>query len=256
MLLSTTSVYPEPTAVGFEMAAELGYDGVELMVFTDRVSQDPAAAARLARHYGSPIKALHAPCLLVTQGVWSRDPWMRLRKSAAVAEDLGATTVVIHPPFAWQRNYAKNFATVIKGLAARHPSVTIAVENMFPIKVGPRKVGAFKPHWDPTIEGYDAYTLDLSHCAASGADAREMAGRMGSGLRHLHLADGVGPGVDEHRVPGRGEQPCAEILRGFAERDWDGQVTLEVSTRKCPSREDRLEDLYESLKFARKHLGH
>ena len=30
--LSTSSVFPEPTAVGFELALRLGYDGVEVMV--------------------------------------------------------------------------------------------------------------------------------------------------------------------------------------------------------------------------------
>ncbi len=38
--LSTASVYPEPVNVAFELAARLGYDGIELMVFTDAVSQD------------------------------------------------------------------------------------------------------------------------------------------------------------------------------------------------------------------------
>ena len=39
--LSTASVYPESTAAAFELAARLGYDGVEIMVWTDPVSQDP-----------------------------------------------------------------------------------------------------------------------------------------------------------------------------------------------------------------------
>src|SRR6266540_7321725 len=38
--LSTASVYPESTATAFEIAARLGYDGVEVMVWTDPVSQD------------------------------------------------------------------------------------------------------------------------------------------------------------------------------------------------------------------------
>src|SRR5690606_37913736 len=99
VLLSTTSVYPEPTSVGFELAAELGNDGVELMVFTDRISQDPSTAASLSRHYGVKIGAVHAPCLLVTHRVWIADPWTRLRRSVQAAEYLEAPTVVIHPPF-------------------------------------------------------------------------------------------------------------------------------------------------------------
>ncbi|MEO8330374.1 MAG: sugar phosphate isomerase/epimerase, partial [Candidatus Nanopelagicales bacterium] len=38
--LSTGSVYPESTAAAFELASQLGYDGVEVMVWTDAVSQD------------------------------------------------------------------------------------------------------------------------------------------------------------------------------------------------------------------------
>ena len=44
--LSTASVYPESTAAAFEIAARLGYDGVEIMVWTDPVSQDTGGAAR------------------------------------------------------------------------------------------------------------------------------------------------------------------------------------------------------------------
>ena len=38
--LSTASVYPEGVAAAFELAARLGYDGVEVMVWTDPVSQE------------------------------------------------------------------------------------------------------------------------------------------------------------------------------------------------------------------------
>src|SRR5690242_19893029 len=105
VLLSSSSVFPEPTAAAFEMAATLGYDGVEVMVWTDAVSQDVGALRGLARHYGVPVGSVHAPCLLVTQRVWSPDPWERLRRSAVLATELEAPTVVVHPPFTWQRDY-------------------------------------------------------------------------------------------------------------------------------------------------------
>ena len=79
--LSTASVYPEGVAAGFEIAAELGYDGVELMIWTDPVSQDPRAVERLAHRYGVPVLAVHAPCLAVTQRVWGADPVHRLRRT-------------------------------------------------------------------------------------------------------------------------------------------------------------------------------
>ena len=46
--LSTASVYPEPAAVGFSLAAELGYDAVEVMVALDETSQDVDTVRRLS----------------------------------------------------------------------------------------------------------------------------------------------------------------------------------------------------------------
>ena len=92
VLLSSSSVFPEPTAAAFEMAATVGYDGIEVMVWTDRVSQDAGALKGLAEHYDVPVLSVHAPCLLVTQRVWSPDPWERLHRAAELAETLGAPT--------------------------------------------------------------------------------------------------------------------------------------------------------------------
>src|ERR1700733_5416893 len=130
--LSTASVYPDSTAVAFELAAKLGYDGVEVMVWTDPVSQDPYALQRLSQHYQIPILAVHAPCLIITQRVWTTDPWTKLQKAQFAAELLGAQTVVVHPPFRWQRDYARGFGQGIEQMA-NETDVRFAVENMFPL---------------------------------------------------------------------------------------------------------------------------
>lgn len=254
--LSTASVYPEPVAAGFEIAAELGYDGVELMVWTDPVSQDAAAVDRLARRYGVPVLAVHAPCLAVTQRVWGADPVVRLRRSVEHAARLGARTVVVHPPFRWQRRYADGFAAEV-ARAGVHEGVALAVENMFPVHVGGRgglSTVPYSPGYDPTEVGHDAYTLDLSHTAVAGGDPLAMLERMGERLAHLHLADGTGAPRDEHLVPGRGTQPCAEVCERLAASGFGGTVVLEVSTRRCRTREERTTLLAESLLFARLHL--
>ncbi|CAM3326521.1 sugar phosphate isomerase/epimerase family protein [Stackebrandtia soli] len=254
VLLSTSSVYPEPTAVAFELAAKLGYDGLEIMVWTDAVSQNPETLATLSEHYGVSIGSIHAPCLLMTQRVWSKNPWVRLRRAADMAVHLGASTVVIHPPFAWQRGYARVFAEGLTRLRGQFPGLRFAVENMYPIKMAGRGFAPYSPDWDPTNPGYDNYTLDLSHCAASNTDALDLADRMGAGLSHVHLGDGSGPGHDEHAVPGRGTQPCGELLAKLAASDLEFTVAVEVSTRKAGHRAVREADLDESLRFARRHL--
>lgn len=67
--LSTASVYPENTEAAFRFAADLGFDGVELMVWAEPVSQDPTSVERLVREYGVPVLAVHVPCLLISQRV-------------------------------------------------------------------------------------------------------------------------------------------------------------------------------------------
>jgi sugar phosphate isomerase/epimerase len=191
----------------------------------------------------------------VTQRVWSPDPWERLRRSVKLAGSLGAGIVVVHPPFAWQREYARGFAAGLARLAQEHPSVRIAVENMYPVRMAGREFVPYAPGWDPTVAGYDAYTLDLSHCAAARNDALAMAEAMGDRLAHVHLGDGTGEGRDEHLVPGRGNQPCAELLRSLAGRGFSGLVAVEVNSRRATSRHERETDLAESLDFARQHLA-
>src|SRR5690606_13641371 len=182
LLLSSSSVFPEPTAAAFEIAAHLGYDGLEVMVWTDAVSQDAEALRGLAWHYGVPVRSVHAPCLLVTQRVWSSDPAVRLRRAAELAPELAATTVVVHPPFTWLREYARIFIRLLDLLESRFPGITFAVETMFPVRMAGRVLVPYTPGWDPTVPGHAAYTLDLSHCAAARVDALAMADAMGSKL--------------------------------------------------------------------------
>jgi sugar phosphate isomerase/epimerase len=256
--LSTAAVWPQPAGAAFEAAAELGYDGVEVMVWADPVSQDVGALDRLSRRTGVPVLAVHAPCLLISQRVWSPDPSERLRRSVRAAIELGARTVVLHPPFLWQRKYAEGFADLVASLEDAS-GVAIAVENMFPVRraLGRGRsvqVTAFRPSIDPTDVGHRNYTLDLSHASAAHVDAMELAKRMGDGLTHVHLADGSGLPKDEHLVPGRGTQPCAELLSHLTRTGFTGQVVLEVNTRRARTAAERVEMLAESLLYARLHL--
>jgi sugar phosphate isomerase/epimerase len=251
--LSTASVYPEPTRAAFELAAELGYDGVELMVWIDPVSQNVPAVAGLAERFDAPVLAVHAPCLAVTQRVWSADPIGRIRRSVTAATALTARTVVLHPPFRWQRRYAAQFAAEV-ARAGEYAGVALAVENMFPLVRSGMRTVPYAPGFDPTEVGHAHYTLDLSHTAASGVDALAMLDRMGAGLRHVHLADGSGAPRDEHLVPGRGVQPCAEVCERLVDSGFDGVVVVEVNTRRCRTRDERAAVLAEALLFARLHL--
>ena len=270
--LSTASVYPLRAEAAFEYAARLGYDGVELMVWGESVSQDIDAVAKLSRRYGVPVLSVHAPCLLISQRVWGANPISKLDRSVRAAEKLGAQTVVVHPPFRWQRRYVEGFTDQVAHLE-ESSDVLVAVENMFPFRTdrffgagqtiermrkrggGPGSgISAFAPSYDPLDGNHAHYTLDLSHTATAGTDAVDMAERMGSGLVHLHLCDGTGLPADEHLTPGSGTQPVVEVCEMLATGDFAGHVVLEVSTSSASSVHEREAMLAESLQFARTHL--
>lgn len=251
--LSTASVFPDPISAAFAAAAQAGYDGVEVLVHTDPNTQNIEALRFLMDKHQMPVLSVHSPCLLVTAAVWSTDPLVKLSRSIEMAERLGAKVVVVHPPFVWQRAAAATFTESVAELQAR-TDVVIAVENMFPVKVAGALVNSYRPHWDPVPAGHENFTLDLSHTATSQTDALDMFSHMGSRLAHLHLTDGSGSAKDEHLVPGRGTQPCAEVLRRLGSRQFAGTVVVEISTRLVAA-EQRQIDLAESLAFARQHLG-
>ncbi|MET9491758.1 sugar phosphate isomerase/epimerase [Nocardia sp. NPDC006630] len=271
--LSTASVYPENTEAAFRYAAELGYDGVELMVWAEPASQSISIVQSFMHKYDIPVLAIHAPCLLISQRVWGSDPVAKLTRSVHTAEALGAATVVVHPPFRWQRRYADGFAEQVAELENDSP-VSVAVENMFPMRVdtlfgrsgnsirrlerrggpGP-SITTFSPSFDPTDTGYRHYTLDTSHTATAGTDALMLARRMGSGLTHLHLADGRGAATDEHLIPGEGTQPVAELCEMLVGNGFQGQAVIEVNTQTARTTMDRAAMLDRALTFARTHLN-
>ncbi|HEY5847003.1 MAG TPA: sugar phosphate isomerase/epimerase family protein [Microlunatus sp.] len=252
--LSTSSVYPETTSSAFELAHRLGYDGVELMVGIDPVAADIDAVLKLRDYHQVPVLSVHSPCLLITQRVWGSDPWVKLERSAEAARRLDADVVVVHPPFRWQREYARGFVDGVRRLTET-TGITFCVENMYPWRTPGGELKAYMPGWDPTELDYDHLTLDFSHASTSNQQSLDLARRWGDRLRHVHLTDGTGSAKDEHLVPGRGDQRADKVLEHLAERDFAGHVVLEINSRKSETRSLREDHLAESLAFTRLHLA-
>jgi len=134
--------------------------------------------------------------------------------------------------------------------------VKIAVENMYPWRVGGRELQMYRPHWDPRRFDYEWVTWDFSHASIAKVDSlvavRELLPRLG----HVHLTDGNDGGTsDEHLVPGHGEQPVAETLQLLGASSWEGVIGVEINTRGADDDEARDAMLAESLDFARTHMA-
>lgn len=257
--MSTSCNFPMGVEQSFRLARLAGYDGLEVMVTTDPVTRDAGALRALSERYSMPILSIHAPSLFLTQFVWGRDAQVKLERSAELAAEVGASAVVVHPPFRWEANYAKNFERIVRQ-TAQNSGVEICVENMFPWKVGHKNLKAYAPSPDPLDLDVDAMTLDFSHASLTGRDSLEYAMAMGDKLRHIHLCDGKrsvhdGNLKDEHLLPGRGTEPVAEVLQLLAENSFTGHVVAEVGLHHVRNPRVRLDMLVETAAFAKEHLG-
>ena len=258
--MGTTSVLPRRLHDAFRLASEAEFDGVEIMVTSDPDTRNPRVIKELSERYGMPVLSIHAPVLVLTAFVYGLEPHVKLERSIELAKEVGAPTVIVHPPFRWQVLAARRFEASVRTLEARH-GVTVAVENMFPVRVRGRDREAYAPGWNPGDLGIDSLTLDFSHAALAGVSALDLARQWGDRLRHVHLCDGSSTEpndriFDEHLLPGRGAQPVAEVLSLLAARDFDGAIVAEINTRSCGGNDDeRVELLRETVRFAREHLS-
>ena len=198
--LSTASVYPDGCAAAFATARRLGYDGVEVMVWTDPVSQEPGALAALSELHGIPVLSVHAPTLLLTQRVWSTDPWTKVDNRSSWpgrwARRRGAP-----PARSGGRRSTPASSSTGSPCASTRPGIRLAVENMFPWRARNREYQAYLPGWDPVPLPYDNVTLDLSHTSTAGSDALQMA-------TELRVATGARAPRGRHRLrQGRAPRP-------------------------------------------------
>jgi sugar phosphate isomerase/epimerase len=239
VLFSSAAFFARSLADTFKLVADAGYQGVEVMVTKDPASQDPKQMRALAKEYGLTIGALHAPSLLLTRKVWGTDPIGKIDRALEVAQDAEIPVVVTHPPYKWQFAYRRWIEDHLPDLA-QDTGVTLAIENMFPLRMGERGV-SFHANQDlDELEGLPDLVLDTSHAAVAQHDLLDVRRRFGARLRHVHFSDNAGKGWDSHLPPGEGILDLDPFLTELASSGYRGAVSLEVDLRRYLTDADRL----------------
>ena len=252
VVFSTGSLYPFGLERVYSWAAEIGFDGVEIMMDERWDTHQAHYLTDLAGRYGLPIRALHPP---LGRGAWRLDREETLVRVAKLAAKVGAEVVVAHPPADGARLESWSQGTLAD---ARKSGVAVAVENM------PRdRAGQFIFRWDrqycyrpERLLSLGDVTLDTSHLAVSGVGIMHAFEILKNQLRHIHLSDSNRTGRDEHRVPGRGSLPLKEFLGDLAGTDYPGVVSLELKPWPLgtPDGQKILERMREGLEFTREGL--
>jgi sugar phosphate isomerase/epimerase len=231
IICSTISVFSKPIDVAFPLFARTGFDGVELMVTNDPDTQDASRIRALSEDHALPVLAIHAPFLLMSRGVWGRDPVHKIDRAIELALGVGAPLVVVHPPYRWQSAYRRWLDERLPAVATDR-GVRVAVENMFPLRLRGWSVARFHARQSlDELEGFPDVALDTSHLAVSGIDPVEAAARLGDRLAHVHLSNNAGKGWDSHLPLDQGVLDLGRFLEALATRGFRGAISLEIDLR-------------------------
>jgi sugar phosphate isomerase/epimerase len=238
----------------FELIGEAGFDGAELMIMQDRLSQDPHRLGALAARYGVPVPAVHGPFLVATWLVFGTDPKGKLERCVRFAETAKVSTVVIHPPYRWQTQYAAWLDEAIPRIREQ-TGITVAVENMFAINVNGRSLSFFSGTTPAELGRWPSLVLDTSHLAVAGGDLLAAWDELADRVAHLHVSNNDGRGRDTHGLLDRGVLPIGDFLQEVGAGGFGGAVTLELDVRTwADDRKALLEVLRENLAMARDQL--
>lgn len=272
--LSTGSLYSYGMARVFELAAQAGYDGIEVLVDHRWDTRQPAYLRRLAADYGLPIVAVHSPFVAEVPG-WPDDQLGRLKCAVTLAQELGVSLVVTHLPFRlhaiaghWHGYRPRRFFLPVPfprrepychflqdGLAEleAETGITVAIENMPSKRFLGLKINGYWFNSPVELEHFPHLTLDTTHLGTWGLDPLAVYERLRERVVHVHLSNYDGR---EHRSPPDGHLPLAGLLRALARDGYQGVVTVEI----CPEAMDAgdeamcLAALRRALAFCRRHF--
>jgi sugar phosphate isomerase/epimerase len=232
LVFSTAPWFRLPLREAFRHVADAGFEAVEVMVTQDPGTQEPHLLSAAADEFGLSIEAIHAPFLLVTRSVWGSEPVGKIYRAVHLAEEVGASLVVVHPPYRWQMRYRKWIESSLAEFSAR-TGVTVAVENMFPVKMPGDRGLTFHAGQDlEDIESVPFLVLDTSHAAVAGHDIREFYARFRDKLQHVHLSQNAGKGWDSHLpVYQEGVLPLSAFLEDLAADAFAGAISIELDLR-------------------------
>jgi sugar phosphate isomerase/epimerase len=209
--------------------AEAGFTEIELMVTRDTKTHEPELPLKLSQERGLRIASIHGPFLVITKSVWGMDPIGKIERGIEMCESVGAGTLVVHPPFLWERAYAGWIGERAQ-LAFEETGVAVAVETMYPKWVAGRKLRGYR--WlDPVelVEAAPHVAIDTSHLTVARKDILVSYETLAPRLVHVHLSDNAGDGKDGHLELGRGILPLGRFIAVLRRSKYAGTISLELS---------------------------
>lgn len=272
--LSSGSLYSYGLNRVFELAKETGFDGIEVLIDERPDTFQAHYLRRLQQVHGLPILALHSPFFPAAS--WERGDLARVRRTVALAQEVGAGVVIAHLPrrvsgvivrFLWRPGHQtffpvpwggdREWLTFLEdGLAELEAAtgVTIAVENMPARRVGPLRLNGNWLNTPQEMAVLPHIALDTTHLGTWGHNVLAVYERLRDRVAHVHVSNFNG---DEHRLLGDGYLPLPELLERLAADGYRGIISFESGpdALKAEDEGDVRANLGSSLDFCCRHLA-
>ncbi|MCM2357724.1 MAG: sugar phosphate isomerase/epimerase, partial [Geobacteraceae bacterium] len=239
--ISTGTLFIFPLCRAFEMAAEAGFDGLELIINQDFERID---VPKLLKELSGimPILSIHAPFMPLDG--WG-NPIDSLKRSVQLAADAGVPLVNFHPPCwtglefnFWRWMYRiHDFQKEVGG-----GQVLLTLENMpwkGRYKINENILSQTEKMIEFIVERNLYQTFDCTHMGSGRASfINDFYHFYGTGrIRNIHFSD-YGNGR-EHLLPGHGILPLTRFLNHLRNTGYSETLTLELSPHEFP-RDERI----------------
>lgn len=230
---------------------EAGFREIEVMVTRDPKTHDADIPLRLAEERDLRIASIHGPFLVITKNIWGLDPLEKISRGVEMCQAVGARTLIVHPPYLWEREYARWVIKQSAEYSAEH-GVIVAVETMYPKWVAGRRLRGHR--WLEPAELAEAaphVALDTSHLTVARQDILAALDVLAPRLEHIHLSNNAGDGRDGHLELERGILPLDRFLSELHRIGFDKAISLELSVIRYL---ERAEDLVKMLRRSREYV--
>lgn len=243
-IFSTGSLYNYGLDRCFALAAEAGFDGLELMIDQRWDTRHVSYLKRLIDRYHRPIMAVHSPFVMHLPG-WPGEEAERIKESVKLAEAVGAEVVVHHLPFRvrwvwaqlgsrrwpvplpWRRGQTAYRDWLLRGYGAFQAGldVKLCIENMPARRWLGGQFNAY--YWNTLAEmaRFSAITLDTTHLGTWGLEPGDVYPQLDGRVGHIHLSNFDGR---EHRRPEAGHLALDRLLAQVAASGYQGAIALEL----------------------------
>ncbi len=256
--LSTGTLHTLPLPRIFEVARELGFDGIELII---NQKFEKLNGVQLVEELQQlvPVLSIHAPFMPLDG--WG-SPENSLRRSVELADKCSVPLVNFHPP-SWMgleigfwrwlytvRDFQKEIGT---------ENVKVTLENMPWVgdyKINPHILSNTRKLIDFIQERNLYMTFDCTHMGSGKANfINDFYLCYNSGrISNIHFSD-YGHGK-EHLIPGHGMLPLTRFLNHLRSTEYSDTVTLELSPKEFSKDESIMKaSLAEILAYLRRETA-